>query len=112
MRFEGHDITRARPYERVKLGLARSYQVTSIFKRLSVLDNLALAVQARSGSSFRFWRPVAEERTLFREAEGIAADIGLSEKLHSISGNLAHGEQRCLEVGLTLATNPRLVLLD
>jgi branched-chain amino acid transport system ATP-binding protein len=77
-----------------------------------VLDNLALAVQARSGSSFRFWRPVTEERALFQEAEGIAHEVGLSEKLHSISGNLAHGEQRALEVGLTLATAPKLVLLD
>ncbi len=59
VRFLAEDITRAKQYERVRLGLARSYQVTSIFKRFTVLDNLALAVQARSGSSFSFWRPVA-----------------------------------------------------
>ena len=105
-------VTKYPQHARVRAGLARSFQITSIFKSLSVLGNLALAVQARSGSSFRFWQPVAQERTLFREAEGIAADIGLSEKLHSVSGTLAHGEQRALEVGLTLATAPRLVLLD
>src|SRR5437762_8073325 len=112
MRFEGHDITRARPYERVKLGLARSYQVTSIFRRFSVLDNLALAVQARSGSSFSFWRPLRAEHALFDEARAIAAEIGLTEKTSTVAATLAHGEQRALEVGLTLATRPQLVLLD
>jgi branched-chain amino acid transport system ATP-binding protein len=77
-----------------------------------VLDNLALAVQARSGSSFSFWRPVAAERALLDEARSIAADIGLSEKSTSLAGTLAHGEQRALEVGLALATLPKLVLLD
>jgi branched-chain amino acid transport system ATP-binding protein len=110
--FLGADITRARQHERVKAGLARSYQITSIFKRFSVLDNLALAVQARSGSSFSFWRPVAGERALFDEARSIAAEIGLAGKAASLAGSLAHGEQRALEVGLALATRPKLVLLD
>src|SRR3989449_10719524 len=80
IRFDGRDITHARPYERVRLGLARSYQVTSIFKRFTVLDNLALAVQARSGSSFSFWRPVSRETALTDEARSIAGEIGLSQK--------------------------------
>jgi len=112
IRFDGRDITHARPHERVRLGLARSYQVTSIFKRFTVLDNLALAVQARSGSSFSFWRPVAAEGGLFDEARSVAGEIGLSQKLSSIAATLAHGEQRALEVGLALATRPKLVLLD
>jgi len=70
----GATFTHARPYERVKLGLARSYQITSIFKRFTVLDNLALAVQARSGSSFSFWRPVAAEGSLFDEARSVAGE--------------------------------------
>jgi branched-chain amino acid transport system ATP-binding protein len=78
--FQGVDLTRARPHERVRAGLARSYQITSIFRRFSVLDNLALAVQARSGSSFSFWRPVAGETALFEEARAIASQVGLSEK--------------------------------
>ncbi len=110
--FLGSDITKAKQHERVKAGLARSYQITSIFKRFSVLDNLALAVQARSGSSFSFWRPVAAEAALFEEARAIAAGVGLSEKASSLAGTLAHGEQRALEVGLALATHPKLVLLD
>jgi branched-chain amino acid transport system ATP-binding protein len=112
IRFLEEDVTRIQQHQRVKAGLARSYQITSIFKRFSVLDNLALAVQARSGSSFSFWRPVAAERALLDEARSIAADIGLSEKSTSLAGTLAHGEQRALEVGLALATLPKLVLLD
>jgi branched-chain amino acid transport system ATP-binding protein len=110
--FDGRDITRLALHQRVKAGLARSYQITSIFRRSSALENLVLAVQARSGSSFGFWRPVAAERALFDEARSIAADLGLADRLHTLSGNLAHGEQRALEMGLALATRPRLLLLD
>jgi len=110
--FNGADITRLKTHARVAAGLARSYQITSIFRRYSVLDNLALAVQARSGSSFRFWRPVTEERALFDEAHAIAAEIGLSGRENTVAATLAHGEQRALEVGLALATQPQLVLLD
>jgi branched-chain amino acid transport system ATP-binding protein len=109
--FDGAEITHAKPHERVKAGLAR-YQITSIFRRFTVLDNLALAVQARSGSSFSFWKPVEKETALFAEARAIAEQIGLSSKLDSIASTLAHGEQRALEVGLALATRPKLVLLD
>jgi branched-chain amino acid transport system ATP-binding protein len=110
--FNGADITHVPAHARVAAGLARSYQITSIFRRFSVLDNLALAVQARSGSSFSFWRPVASEHGLFDEARAIAADIGLTQKTGTIAATLAHGEQRALEVGLALATRPQLVLLD
>ena len=110
--FEGRDITRATQHARVRSGLARSYQITSMFKRFTVLDNLALAVQARSGSSFSFWRPVSEEALLFDEARAIAGEIGLAGREAIVAATLAHGEQRALEVGLALATRPRLVLLD
>jgi branched-chain amino acid transport system ATP-binding protein len=110
--FEGRDITRATQHARVRCGLARSYQITSMFKRLTVLDNLALAVQARSGSSFSFWRRVSEEAPLFDEARTIAGEIGLAGREAAVAATLAHGEQRALEVGLALATRPRLVLLD
>ena len=110
--FNGTDITRLPAHARVATGLARSYPITSIFRRYSVLDNLALAVQARSGSSFRFWRPVTLERALFEEARAIGAEIGLQQRLNTVAATLAHGEQRALEVGLALATRPQLVLLD
>ena len=107
--FEGTDITHAAQHERVRAGLARSYQITSLFKRFTVLDNLALAVQARSGSSFSFWRPVSAEAPLFDEARAIAGEIGLAGRETAVAMTLAHGEQRALEVGLALATHPRLV---
>src|SRR3954451_14164097 len=102
IRFLEKDVTALRQHERVRLGLARSYQITSIFKRFTVLDNLALAVQARSGSSFSFWRPVAAEAALFDEARGIADQVGLARKAGHLASTLAHGEQRALEVGLAL----------
>ena len=92
--------------------MARSYQITSIFNRFSVRDNVALAVQARSGSSMSFWRPLAGERALFEEADALLARVGLAARADALAGNLAHGEQRQLEVGLALATQPKLLLLD
>src|ERR1700716_2263694 len=110
--FLGKNLTTLKQHQRVKAGLARSYQITSIFGRLSVLDNLALAVQARSGSSFSFWRAVSHEKEIFEEGEGIVAESGRREKEKPRPATLAQGEQRALEVGLALATRPRLVLLD
>jgi branched-chain amino acid transport system ATP-binding protein len=110
--FNGSDITRLATHARVAAGLARSYQITSIFRRFSVLENLALAVQARNGSSFSLWRPLSAERDLFDEAGSIAAEIGLGSKTAALAATLAHGEQRALEVGLALGTRPQLVLLD
>jgi branched-chain amino acid transport system ATP-binding protein len=112
IRFNGEDITATRQHERVHRGLARSYQITSIFKTFTVLDNVALAVQARSGSSFSFWRPAAAETALFDEARELIAQVGLAGRERVLGGELAHGEQRQLEVGLALATRPRLLLLD
>jgi branched-chain amino acid transport system ATP-binding protein len=110
--FNGADVTRLTTHARVRAGLARSYQITSIFRRFSVLDNLALAVQARAGSSFSLWRPLRTEQGLFDQAAAIGAEIGLGDRLNAVAATLAHGEQRALEVGLALATRPQLVLLD
>jgi branched-chain amino acid transport system ATP-binding protein len=112
VRFDGRDLAGCPFHERVRRGLARSYQATSIFRGFSVLDNLALAVQARSGTSLSFWRPVDAETPLFDEARRIAAEVGLGARGNAAAASLAHGEQRRLEVGLALATRPRLVLLD
>jgi branched-chain amino acid transport system ATP-binding protein len=110
--FENRKITRLSQHARVSAGLARSYQITSIFRSFTVLDNLALAVQARSGSSFSFWNPVSSETMIFEEARAVAREVNLSEKENAIASTLSHGEQRALEVGLALATQPKLVLLD
>ena len=110
--FLEKDLTHLKLHERVKTGLARSFQITSLFRGFTVLDNLALAVQARSGSSFSFWHPVTTERALFDEALCVVEEIGLLQKRDALAATLAHGEQRALEVGLALATQPKLVLLD
>ncbi|NMM26901.1 MAG: ABC transporter ATP-binding protein [Glaciimonas sp.] len=110
--FDRQDVTRLPMHKRVTRGLVRSYQITNIFRSYSVLDNLALAVQARSGSSMRFWQPAISERVLFEQARTIGERIGLGARIDAIAGSLAHGEQRQLEVGLALATSPKLLLLD
>ena len=110
--FDGHDITRLSPHQRARRGLVRSFQVTRLFGSASVLDNVALAVQAVSGHSFAAWRPVRREAALFARAAAVLDDIGLAAKAQSSIAALSHGERRALEVGLALASAPRLVLLD
>jgi branched-chain amino acid transport system ATP-binding protein len=110
--FDGRDVTRLSMHQRVRRGLARSYQITNIFKSYSVLDNLALALQARSGSSMRFWKPAIGEHALFDAARDFAQRVGLGNRVDALACNLSHGEQRQLEVGLALATEPKLLLLD
>ena len=112
IRFDGHDITSLPMHQRAQRGLVRSYQITSIFGKLSVLDNLVLAVQARSGSSMRFWARASAERARYDESAHWAERIGLGGRLHTIGGLLSHGEQRQLELGIAMATRPRLLLLD
>ena len=110
--FNGKDITRLSMARRVHLGLARTYQITNIFKTYSVLDNLALSVQSRTGSSFQFWRPMRSEQALFDQAAEIADRIGLGDRKDMLAGELSHGQQRQLEVGLALAINAQMLLLD
>ena len=112
--FAGREVTRLSMHQRVRLGMARSYQITNIFLGLSALDNVALAVQGRpdAGSSFRFWRPVRHEAPLFDEAHSYLEQLGLADKADVVAGNLSHGEQRALELAMALATRPQLLLLD
>ena len=110
--FEGRDVTALATHQRVARGLARSFQITRLFKSFTVRDNLALAVQARSGSSLRFWRPVAMEPALREAADALLQRLGLAAQADALAGELSHGEQRVLEIGLALATRPRLLLLD
>ena len=110
--FNGQDITALSMHERVHRGLARSYQITSIFARLSVLDNVALALQARSGSSLRFWRAARDEQSRYEQARAVLQRVGLGDRMAQTAGALSHGEQRQLEVGIALATGAQLLLLD
>ncbi|WP_294764936.1 ABC transporter ATP-binding protein [uncultured Rhodoferax sp.] len=110
--FLGRDITRVPMHQRALGGLVRSYQITSIFKKLSVQDNLALAVQSRSGSSMRFWQAARAESARYAQAAAVAERIGLVAQLKTTAGALSHGQQRQLELGLALALEPQLLLLD
>jgi branched-chain amino acid transport system ATP-binding protein len=112
IRFAGQDITRLPMHRRVALGLARSFQITSIFKGFSALDNVALAVQAHAGHSFRFWRPARASAQLRQPALEALARVGLASRTHTLAANLSHGEQRQLEIAMALASQPRLLLLD
>lgn len=108
----GVDITGLPMFARVQRGLARSYQITNVFLRLSVQDNLALALQAVAGSSMRFWRPVRTETQRMQAAADVAARVGLQAQMNRTAGALSHAEQRQLEVGLALASGPQLLVLD
>jgi branched-chain amino acid transport system ATP-binding protein len=110
--FDGNDISGFSAHERVAAGLARSFQITRIFGDLPASENIALAVQARSGSSMRFWTPVASESALREEAERILAEFGLAGAGTRRAASLPHADQRRLEVALALAGRPRLLLLD
>jgi len=112
VRFAGADITALPAPRRARLGLARSFQITSVYPDFSALHNVALAIQAHSGHSFRFWRDARNEPALIEPARKVLNEVGLSSRVSVVAANLAHGEQRQLEVAMALATRPRLLLLD
>jgi branched-chain amino acid transport system ATP-binding protein len=112
IRFAGADVTGLSAAARSHRGLARSFQITSIFRDFTALDNVALAAQAHAGHSFRFWRPARAEVALRDPARAVLALVGLDERADVLAGTLAHGEQRQLEIAMALATRPRLLLLD
>jgi branched-chain amino acid transport system ATP-binding protein len=112
IRFAGHDVTRLPLHRRARLGLVRSFQITSVFERFSAEDNVALAIQAGAGHSFRFWRPARRDPRLRGPARDALERVGLLEQAEVPAASLSHGERRQLEVGLALACNPRLLLLD
>ena len=112
IRFGGADITALAAYRRSLLGLARSFQITSLFLDLSALDNVALAVQAHAGHSFRFWRDARKDASLRDPARAALARVGLAERANLPASVLSHGEHRQLELAMALAGSPRMLLLD
>jgi branched-chain amino acid transport system ATP-binding protein len=112
IRFAGEDITRMPWAKRARRGLARSFQITSIYRDFTALDNVALAVQAHAGHSFRFWGNARAESALRAPARDALERVGLGARAEVPAAELAHGEQRQLEIAMVLATRPRLMLLD
>jgi branched-chain amino acid transport system ATP-binding protein len=112
IQFEDRDITALPTYRRSMLGLARSFQITSLFLDFTVLDNVALAVQAHAGHSFRFWRNARLESALRQPARAALERVGLADRADVVCSKLSHGEHRQLEIAMALATGPRMLLLD
>lgn len=108
----GKDSSRAQPYTKAQRGLARTYQVTNLFLALSVEENLAIAAQARSASRFACWRMLRMKGWVDERISRVLESVGLTHRRHDVVSELSHGEQRQLEIGMTLATEPELVLLD
>jgi branched-chain amino acid transport system ATP-binding protein len=110
--FAGQDITRLPAWRRSALGLARSFQITSLLPDFTASDNVALAAQAHDGHSFRFWGSASGERHLRQAAQSALARVGLADRADTLVSKLSHGEQRQLELAVALATKPQLLLLD
>ena len=110
--FAGADVTTLPPQLRAIRGLSRSFQITSILPGFPVLENVALAVQARDGSSFRFFGRAADEATLNEPAMAALEQTGIADRAHLPAGQLSHGEKRALELAIALAMQPTLLLLD
>ena len=112
IRFSGKDITHVPAHVRARNGFGRSFQITNVVHELTARDNVALAVQALQGHSFRFWRRARSDRTLREPAELILDAVGLEQCGDTLAGELSHGEKRALDIGMALATCPQLLLLD
>ncbi len=110
--FNGWDISRTPVYRRARLGLARAFQVTSLFNSFTVLENLSVAVQAHQGTGFRFWTNAARDKRLLKSASEVMERMGLADRGGIPAGSLSHGERRQLEMGMALATQPSMLLLD
>lgn len=112
VRFKGQDITALPAHKRAHIGLARSFQITSVFMDMSVLDNVALAIQARDGHSFHFWTPARSLSRLREPAMEKLETVGLAARAHDKAQAMSHGERRQLEIAMALGTEPELLLLD
>ncbi len=108
----GHDVTRDDPARRTKRGLVRTFQVSSLFVQLSVLENIFLAVCEHAGASHDLWRPAAKRGALIERADAIIEQLGLGPDRHRRVAEIAYGRQRLVEIGIALALEPKVLLLD
>ena len=112
IRFKGRDVTHVPPHRRSRLGMTRSYQITSLVMQMTVRDNIALAVQAREGHAFRFVAAARKDRGLREQADALLARVGLLDKADMKTVALSHGEHRHMEIAIALASQADLMLLD
>ena len=110
--FDGEDITGLPAHARVHIGIARSFQITNVLPSFTVAENLQVALRPRRGHSFVFLRDAARGRELKQEVKAMLELVALGGRAHAIARELAHGEQRQLELAMALASAPRLLLLD
>ena len=110
--LDGEDITGFKPEARVRRGLARTFQINTLFPQLSALESVALAVLEREGHAHTWWRGLSRFGTEVDEAASILQSLNLQKNFHRLTRELAYGEQRLLEIALALATRPRVLLLD
>ena len=110
--FAGRNITNQPMHARSHMGLARSFQITSVFQDMTMLENVTLAIQAHQGHSFRFWKSAANDKSLSEPAMEYLAQVGLDDKADRTANAVSHGEHRQLEIAMALATDPKLLLLD
>ena len=110
--FDGRDITALPVYDRSLIGLARSFQITSLFPNFTALENVALAVQAHAGHSFHFWRNARAEPALREPARAALERVGIGHRAGAVVARMSHGEHRQIELAMALATKPRMLLLD
>ncbi|KAA0890992.1 ABC transporter ATP-binding protein [Pusillimonas sp. ANT_WB101] len=110
--LNGQDITHERAEQRALRGIARSYQITSVLSSFTALENVMLAVQAHQGHSFKFWTPASRQASLTEPASLALERVGLGSRMHVLASDMAHGEQRQLELAMVLAGQPKLLLLD
>jgi branched-chain amino acid transport system ATP-binding protein len=110
--FDGRDITDLPAHARVQIGIARSFQITNVLPSFTVAENVQVALRPRRGHSFAFLRDAARDQELNREVDALLGDVGLAARADALAGELAHGEQRQLELAMALASAPRLLLLD
>jgi len=112
IRLHDRDVTALGVPERVRLGLGRSFQITKIFPGMTVFENLRLAAQMNAFRWQPAWRPASTYRQIADEARAMLAEIGLERHADTEADKLSHGDQRALELGLTLMTKPKVLLLD
>jgi branched-chain amino acid transport system ATP-binding protein len=112
IRLGGEEITGLTPFARVRRGLARTFQINTLFPQLTALESVTIAVLERERHSHNWWRNLARFDAAIEEASGILASLRLGEVAHRATRQLAYGQQRLLEIALALATRPRVLLLD